>query len=91
MRITICTFGSRGDTQPYVALALGLQQAGHQVTLVASASHGVAEWIRSYGIEVYPLRFSLQAFEDIFFEKMSDVEIHIVMHPPRIIGAGIKP
>lgn len=34
MRITICTFGSRGDTQPYAAL--GLQQAGHQVALVAS-------------------------------------------------------
>ncbi len=60
MRITICTFGSRGDTQPYLALAVGLQQAGHQVMLVASPDH--AEWIRSYGIEVYPLRFSLQAF-----------------------------
>src|SRR5690606_16352765 len=60
MRITICTFGSRGDTQPYLALALGLQQAGHQVMLVASPEH--TGWIRSYGIEVYPLRFSLQAF-----------------------------
>jgi UDP:flavonoid glycosyltransferase YjiC (YdhE family) len=60
MKITICTFGSRGDTQPYLALALGLQQAGHQVTLVAS--HNLAEWIRSYGIKVHPLRFSLQEF-----------------------------
>ncbi len=60
MKITICTFGSRGDTQPYVALAIGLQQAGHQVTLVASSD--LAEWIRSYGINVYPLRFSLREF-----------------------------
>ena len=60
MRITICTFGSRGDTQPYVALAMGLQQAGHHATLVAS--HDLAEWIRSYGIDVHPLRFSLQEF-----------------------------
>ncbi len=60
MKITICTFGSRGDTQPYVALAVGLQQAGHQVTLVASRD--LAGWIRSYGINVYPLRFSLQEF-----------------------------
>ena len=62
MKITICTFGSRGDTQPYVALAVGLQQAGHNVTLAASASHHVAEWIRSYGITLHPLRFGLQEF-----------------------------
>ncbi len=60
MKITICTFGSRGDTQPYVALALGLQQAGHAVSLVAAPNS--AEWIRSYGINVHPLRFSLQEF-----------------------------
>ncbi len=62
MKITICTFGSRGDTQPYVALAVGLRQAGHAVTLVASASPAVAEWIRSYGIQVHPLRFSIQEY-----------------------------
>lgn len=60
MRITICTFGSRGDTQPYVALALGLQQAGHHVTLVASHDHN--EWIRSYGVTVHPIGFSMQEF-----------------------------
>lgn len=60
MKITICTFGSRGDTQPYVALALGLQQAGHSVTLVAPQD--MAAWIRSYGIHVVPLRFSLREF-----------------------------
>ncbi len=35
MRITILAFGSRGDVQPYVALGLGLQRAGHKVRLVA--------------------------------------------------------
>ena len=33
MKIIILTIGSRGDVQPYVALAQGLQQAGHDVTL----------------------------------------------------------
>jgi sterol 3beta-glucosyltransferase len=33
MRIVILTVGTRGDVQPYVALALGLQRAGHQVRL----------------------------------------------------------
>ena len=32
-KIAICTSGSRGDTQPYVALGLELQSRGHQVTI----------------------------------------------------------
>lgn len=45
--------------------------------------------VHNYPRDYY--RFSLQAFEDIFFEKMSGVEIHTIMRPPRIIGAGINP
>jgi UDP:flavonoid glycosyltransferase YjiC (YdhE family) len=33
MKIIIPTIGTRGDVQPYIALALGLQAAGHTVTL----------------------------------------------------------
>ena len=35
MNITILTAGSRGDVQPYVALGVGLKQAGHVVRLPA--------------------------------------------------------
>ena len=59
MKITICTFGSRGDIQPYLALAVGLQQAGHKVTL--AAAQNFAEWIRSYGVNAYPVRIDAQA------------------------------
>ncbi len=59
MKITICTFGTRGDIQPYLALAVGLQQAGHEVTL--AAAQNFAEWIRSYGINAYPVRIDAQA------------------------------
>ena len=38
MRITILAVGSRGDAQPYTALGLGLQQAGHEVKI---ATHEV--------------------------------------------------
>lgn len=38
MRITITTGGSRGDVQPYVALGLGLKEAGHEVLLAAPAA-----------------------------------------------------
>lgn len=34
MRIAIFALGSRGDVQPYVALGVGLQDAGHTVRLV---------------------------------------------------------
>ena len=33
MNVMILTLGSRGDVQPYVALGVGLQRAGHRVTL----------------------------------------------------------
>jgi len=35
MYITILTYGSRGDFQPFLALALGLQKTGHSVRLAA--------------------------------------------------------
>ena len=35
MHISIITIGSRGDVQPYIALSIGLQKAGHQVQIIA--------------------------------------------------------
>jgi sterol 3beta-glucosyltransferase len=37
MRIGLQTWGSEGDIQPFVALADGLQRAGHEVTLVITS------------------------------------------------------
>jgi len=37
MKIGIQTWGSNGDVRPLLALADGLQKAGHQVTLVVSS------------------------------------------------------
>ena len=34
MKITVNTLGTRGDIQPYIALSLGLQQAGHSVCIL---------------------------------------------------------
>jgi sterol 3beta-glucosyltransferase len=53
MKITILTYGSRGDVQPFVALAVGLQAAGHTVTL--AAPHRFAEFIHHYGVGCAPL------------------------------------
>ena len=36
MKIAITTIGTRGDIQPYIALALGLKEAGYDVLLVSA-------------------------------------------------------
>lgn len=61
MRITITTGGSRGDVQPYVALGLGLKEAGHEVLLAAPATfEGL---VREHGLGFYPI--SLDPLEGI--------------------------
>ncbi|KAJ7124733.1 glycosyltransferase family 1 protein [Mycena crocata] len=49
LHFTFLTIGSRGDVQPYIALAKGLMADGHKVRI---ATHGeFKEWIETYGIE----------------------------------------
>ena len=53
MRLNIITVGSRGDVQPYLALANGLQKAGYKVRL---ATHAIFEpFIREYDLEFFPI------------------------------------
>ncbi len=54
MQITILAAGSRGDVQPYIALARGLNAAGHSVTLGAPANF--AAFVQQHGINFAPLR-----------------------------------
>ena len=57
--ITIVTAGSRGDVQPYVALALGLQGAGHRVRV---ATHeNFRAFVTGRGLDFTPLRGDPQA------------------------------
>lgn len=53
MKITLLTYGSRGDVQPFLALALGLQGAGHNVWL--AAPHRFESFVESYGLPFVPL------------------------------------
>ncbi len=53
MRIVIPTIGSRGDVQPFIALAQGLERAGHTVTLM---SHPVMRaLVESHSVEFAPM------------------------------------
>jgi sterol 3beta-glucosyltransferase len=48
MKIGIYTYGTRGDVQPYIALALGLMKKGHEVTL--SAPSDFREFVEGFGV-----------------------------------------
>jgi len=60
MKIALCTYGSRGDVQPLLALALALRDAGHQALLVGPPDF--AAWAESRGCPFRPLGTPLQNF-----------------------------
>ena len=60
LKITILTIGSRGDLQPYCALAIGLKRAGHQVTI---ATHeNFASFVRQFDLKFAPIAGNMQEF-----------------------------
>jgi sterol 3beta-glucosyltransferase len=65
-RIAILTYGSRGDVEPFVALGVGLQKAGHTVRLAGPAPF--AQLVTSNGLEFDPIEGDpdelTQAFAD---------------------------
>ncbi len=53
MNIGIFTYGTRGDVQPYIALALGLMEHGHQVTI--AAPENFKDLVEGFGVAFHPL------------------------------------
>ena len=53
MNIGIFTYGTRGDVQPYIALALGLMDRGHKVTI--AAPENFKSFVEGYGVAFHPL------------------------------------
>jgi sterol 3beta-glucosyltransferase len=54
MLITILTTGTRGDTQPYIALGIELKKAGHNVRIAAFENYKT--FVKSFGLEFYPIK-----------------------------------
>src|SRR5688572_12539452 len=82
MRLSIHTLGTRGDVQPYVALALGLIRAGHDVSLAAPAQFD--DFIRGYGIP-------FESLPREFLDLMDDPEARDAMAGSKGgFGAGFK-
>jgi sterol 3beta-glucosyltransferase len=54
MLITILAAGSRGDTQPYLALGMALKKTGHTVRVATFENY--ADFVKGCGLEFYPIR-----------------------------------
>lgn len=53
LKITLILLGSRGDLQPYCALAIGLRRAGHKVTIVTTENF--ESFVKQFDLEFAPL------------------------------------
>lgn len=60
MKITILAVGTRGDIQPYVALGLGLQAAGHTVCVATETNY--RNFVSQRGLDFAPLPGDTKAF-----------------------------
>jgi UDP:flavonoid glycosyltransferase YjiC (YdhE family) len=60
MQIGLIAYGTRGDVQPVLALALALQRRGHGVRVLAGANFG--DWVRGLGLAFAPINVDVQAW-----------------------------
>ncbi|HEY1011932.1 MAG TPA: glycosyltransferase, partial [Herpetosiphonaceae bacterium] len=70
MKIVLISYGSRGDVQPYLALARGLRHVGHEARLVAPPTF--AALAGEYGVPFFPAGVDLQAHLATLKPKESD-------------------
>lgn len=79
-RIAILTFGSRGDVEPFLALALALQQQGAVPVLAAHANY--RDWIIGEGVA-----FAELAGDPVEWMRVQ-ARLQAMASDPRVIGAA---
>lgn len=91
MNISILTYGSRGDLQPYLALAVGLQKAGHTVTL--AGPQRFESFVASYNVHYVPLPGDPEELSRAFneaggnpFHMVASMRGHVLGIAPRVVG-----
>ena len=52
-KILLMTYGTRGDVEPFIALAIGLRDQGFAVTIATAERY--SDWISEFDIDVAPL------------------------------------
>lgn len=93
MRITINSFGTRGDVQPYLALAHGLEKSGHQIRVLSHEIHRDLvenESFEFYSIPVDPKQVMLDhVFAEMgnnIFQIMSFLREHSAVFIEELFG-----
>ncbi|MGA4507614.1 glycosyltransferase [Propionibacteriaceae bacterium G1746] len=59
MHISLLAWGTRGDVEPFVALGMGLQKAGHEVSVAASTD--LSDLVTSRGLDFQPFNIDMAA------------------------------
>jgi sterol 3beta-glucosyltransferase len=59
VKLSIISYGTRGDVQPFLCLAWALKERGHNVKLVGPKN--VEKWVASTGVPFLPLPVDVQA------------------------------
>ncbi|KAA3602851.1 MAG: glycosyltransferase [Calditrichaeota bacterium] len=89
MKIGIQTWGSEGDIRPFIALAIGLQQEGHQVTLalIEPENRDYQKYADNFGfklikipIDDYSLEDLEQVIQDCISEKNPITQAKIIIN-----------
>lgn len=83
-RIVLAPVGSRGDVQPMLALALGLEARGHDVRFGAPANFEA--WIRAHGIPFTALGPDMEA--DL---RRHGDRVQVTRHQMRILRSELVP
>lgn len=66
-RITILTYGTRGDVEPFVALGVGLRNVGHAVRLAGPAPF--APLVGAHGLEFDPIEGNPEELAQAFVDR----------------------
>ena len=84
-RIALVTIGTQGDVQPYLALAIALQERGYGVVL--GATEEFEDLVTGYGLEFHSLGPSIQSFlkESRFESAMST---SMLINGPALLRQG---
>jgi sterol 3beta-glucosyltransferase len=95
VNITILTYGSRGDVQPFLALAVGLKKAGHHVTL--AAPYRFVSFIEEYGIPCAPLAGDPDELSILFndaggnlYRMLRGMQKHLFSIAPEVVRGARK-
>ncbi len=84
-KILILTLGTRGDVQPFVALAGRLAASGHDVVL--STGQGFEEMIAAAGATPRPVSVN---YADVVAQPEVKAALHSVIGMIRIVRWGIQ-